>query len=233
MKELKSFFDSLTAYFLLIIFIGFSGFFTWIFGSDIFLIGQASLQSFFSVAYWTIFFFIPALTMRMLAEEKRTGTIELLQTKAVNDWQIVIGKSLACILLIGIALLFSLPFYITIAQLGNVDHGAIICGYFGLLLMSFALIGIGIFASSISNNQIISFLVSLLVGIFFLIISDVLANSSSGIFASIFHYLSISNHYDSISRGVIDSKDIIYFISIGILGISLAHAILFRRNLTK
>jgi len=232
-KELSSFFDSLTAYFLLIIFIGLSGFFTWIFGSDVFLIGQANLQPFFAVAYWTIFFFIPALTMRMIAEEKRTGTIELLQTKSITDWQIVLGKSLGCLMLIAIALLFTLPFYITISKLGNVDHGAIMCGYLGLLLMSSALIGIGIFASSISNNQIVSFLVSLLIGVFFLIISDVLSGSFSGTMASIFHYLSLSTHYDSISRGVIDSKDLIYFISIAILGMSLAQATLSKRNLTE
>lgn len=232
-RELSSFFDSLTAYFLLIIFIGLSGFFTWIFGSDIFLIGQATLQPFFAVAYWTLFFFIPALTMKMIAEEKRTGTIELLQTKSVTDWQIVIGKSLGCLLLIAIALLFTIPFYITVSQLGNVDHGAVLCGYLGLILMSSALIGIGIFSSSVSNNQIVSFLISLLIGVFFLIISDVLSASFSGNLANLFHYLSLSTHYDSISRGVIDSKDLIYFISISVLGMTLAQSILSKRHLSK
>ena len=94
-RELNSFFDSLIAFIIIILFLGFSGFFTWISGSDIFLTGQASLQSFFSIAYWTLFFFIPALTMRLIAEEKKTGTIEMLLTKAVTDRQVIIGKYLA------------------------------------------------------------------------------------------------------------------------------------------
>src|SRR5579872_368419 len=102
-RELASFFDSLIAYILLVLFLGFSGFFTWLYGSDIFLVGQASLQSFFGVAYWTLFFFIPAITMRLLAEERKTGTIELLLTKAISDRQVVTGKFLAAFLLIVIA----------------------------------------------------------------------------------------------------------------------------------
>src|SRR4030043_1347415 len=107
-RELQQFFDSLTAYILIIVFLGLSGFFTWLFGSDIFFIGQATLQPFFSIAYWTLFFFIPALTMRMIAEERRSGTIELLLTKSVNDWEVVLGKFLACLILIAIALLLTL-----------------------------------------------------------------------------------------------------------------------------
>ncbi len=93
-RELSSFFDSLIAYIMIVLFLGFSGFFTWISGSDIFLVGQASLRSFFSIAYWTLFFFIPALTMRLISEEKKSGTIEMLLTKAVSDRQVIIGKYL-------------------------------------------------------------------------------------------------------------------------------------------
>ena len=94
-RELQSYFDSLTAYILIVVFLGMSGFFTWLYGSDIFYIGQATLQPFFAVAYWTLFFFIPAITMRSIAEEKSSGTIELLLTKSISDWQIVIGKFLS------------------------------------------------------------------------------------------------------------------------------------------
>src|SRR3972149_7150058 len=94
-RELQSFFDSLIAYVMLILFLGFSGFFTWLYGADVFLTGQASLQSFFGIAYWTLFFFIPAITMKLIAEEKKTGTIEWLLTKPVTDRQIVIGKFFA------------------------------------------------------------------------------------------------------------------------------------------
>ena len=127
-RELNSFFDSLIAYIMLVLFLGFSGFFTWLLGSDIFLVGQASLESFFNVAFWTLFFFIPALTMRLLAEEKKTGTIELLLTKAITDRELVIGKFLATILLVLIGLLFTLPYVITIANIGNIDAGQIFCG---------------------------------------------------------------------------------------------------------
>ncbi|HQX45512.1 MAG TPA: ABC transporter permease subunit, partial [Saprospiraceae bacterium] len=122
-RELNSFFDSLTAYIMLLAFLGFSGFFTWIYGADVFIRKEADLQVFFAIAKWTLFFFIPAITMKMIAEEKKTGTIELLLTKAVSHRQLVLGKYLACMLLVCIALLFTLPYYFSIARLGSVDHG--------------------------------------------------------------------------------------------------------------
>ena len=112
-KELNSFFDSLVAYILLIAFLGFSGFFTWLWGSDVFYHKQASLNTFFNVALWSLFFFIPAITMRQFAEEKKSGTIELLLTKRLTDRQLVIGKYLACLLLVAIALAFTLPYYVS------------------------------------------------------------------------------------------------------------------------
>lgn len=232
-RELRAFFDSLIAYILIIVFLGMSGFFTWLFGSDVFFIGQATLQPFFSIAYWTLFFFIPALTMRMLSEERRSGTLELLLTKPVSDWQVVMGKFLACLELIMIALLFTIPYYISIWFLGPIDHGAVWCGYLGMILMSAALISIGIFASSITNNQIVAFLLSLFVGVFFLIIFDVLANSFIGGLGEFLSYLSISTHYSSISRGVIDSRDVLYFLSISFFGLFLAESVLSRRNLVE
>ena len=153
-KELGSFFDSLIAYILLVAFLGFSGFFTWMASNmDIFFRKQADLQVFFGVAYWSLFIFIPALTMRQLAEEKKSGTIELLLTKAVSERQLVLGKFIACLGLVIIALLLTLPYYYTVANIGNIDHGATICGYFSLLLMSAAYISIGLFASSITTTR--------------------------------------------------------------------------------
>ncbi len=230
-RELQSFFDSLTAYILLVVFLGLSGFFTWLFGSDIFFVGQATLQPFFGVAYWTLFFFIPALTMRMVAEENKSGTIELLLTKAVSDWQVVIGKFLSCLVLIGIALLLTLPYYFSVWALGPVDHGAVWCGYLGLLLMSSAYIGIGLFASSITNNQIVAFLLSLFIGVFFLIIFNVLSTDFTGTVGEILSYLNMSSHFDSISRGVVDTKDLIYFLSITFFGLILAETSLSKRNI--
>ena len=230
-RELQSFFDSLIAYILIVVFLGLSGFFTWLFGSDVFFIGQATLQPFFSVAYWTLFFFIPALTMRMIAEENKSGTIELLLTKAVSDWEVILGKFLACLMLIGIALLLTLPYYITVASIGPIDNGAVWCGYLGLILMSMVYISIGLFASSVTSNQIVAFLLSLFIGVFFLIIFSTLANDFTGVIGEILDYLNLSTHFESISRGVIDSKDIIYFLSISFFGLILAETMLSKRNI--
>ncbi len=229
-RELRSFFDSLMAYIMLILFLGFSGFFVWISGADVFFVKQASLQSFFGIAYWTLFFFIPALTMRLLAEENRSGTIELLLTKPIHDWQVILGKFFSTLMLIVIALLLTLPYYITIANLGPIDHGAVWSGYLALLLMSGAYIAIGIFASSISNNQIVGFLLALFIGIFFHIIFSILASGFTGILGSVLNYLSMSDHFESMSRGVIDSKDLIYFFSIIFLGLLAADAVLAKRK---
>jgi ABC-2 type transport system permease protein len=218
------------AYILLIAFLGFSGFFTWLSGSDVFMVGQASLQSFFGIAYWTLFFFIPGLTMGLLAEETRSGTIELLLTKPISDWHVVVGKFLSSWMLIAIALAFTLPYYITVASIGNIDHGSVWAGYLGLLLMSGAYIGIGLFASSISKNQIVGFLLALLIGIFFHIIFGILAGNTSGLLGNVLNYLSLSTHFESISRGVIDSKDLIYFFSIMALGLLGAEYSLTRRK---
>ena len=232
-KELSAFFNSLIAYILLIVFLGIGGFFTWLYGSDIFFSGQASLQPFFSIAYWTLFFFIPAITMKMLAEEKKSGTIELLLTKSVTDWQVVLGKFFATLLLIIIALAFTLPYYITVWSIGPIDQGAVWCGYLGMIFMSMSLISIGLFASSVTNNQIVSFLLSLFIGVFFLIIFNVLANSFTGGIGELFNYLDLSTHYDSVSRGVIDSKDLIYFFSITFFGLLLSESVLSKRNIVE
>lgn len=229
-RELNSFFDSLIAFIMIVLFLGFSGFFTWISGSDIFLVGQASLRTFFSIAYWTLFFFIPALTMRLIAEEKKTGTIEMLLTKAVTDRQVIIGKYLATLLLISIALLFTLPYVITISKLGNLDSGGTICGYLALFLMSAAYTSIGLFTSSITSNQIVAFLSALFIGLFFHIIFGVIADGMKGFLGEIVNSLSTTVHFESLSRGVVDSKDIIYFGSIIFLGLFLTEVSLAKRN---
>ena len=229
-KELQSYFDSLIAYIMLVLFLGFSGFFTWLYGSDVFFTGQASLEPFFNVAYWTLFFFTPALTMRLLAEEKKTGTIELLLTKAVTDRQVVCGKFLSAFLLVIIALAFTFPYVFTLAKIGDIDTGQIFCGYMGLALMSAAYISIGLYASSITNNQIVAFLLALSIGLFFHIIFQVLAGNFTGFMAHLFTTLNLGDHFESISRGVVDSRDIIYFASIIFLGLFLSELSLTKRN---
>lgn len=229
-KELQTFFDSLVAYILLVAFLGFSGFFTWLYGSDVFFVKQASLQAFFGIAYWTLFFFIPALTMKMLAEENKTGTIELLLTKPITNWQVLWGKFLACFLLIFFALLCTLPYYITIVNLGKIDSGVVLCGYLGLMFMSAAYIGIGLFASSITNNQIVAFLIALFIGIFFQVLFGMFAPNMNGVGGEIMNYLSLSSHFEAMERGVIDTRDLVYFGSIIFLALMLAQSSLVKRH---
>lgn len=229
-RELNSFFDSLIAFIMIILFLGFSGFFTWISGADIFMVGQASLRSFFGIAYWTLFFFIPALTMRLIAEEKKTGTIEMLLTKAVTDRQVILGKYFATLILIAVALLFTLPYVITVSKIGNLDLGSVICGYTALILMSAAYTSIGIFTSSITNNQIVAFLSALFIGLFFHIIFEVIASGMTGLVGQVIDSLSVSVHFESLSRGVIDSKDLVYFGSIIFMGLFLSEVSLAKRN---
>lgn len=231
-RELNSFFDSLLAYIMIIAFLGFSGFFTWLYGRDVFLVKQASLQSFFGVAYWTLFFFIPALTMRLIAEEKNSGTLEMVLTKPVSDWQLVTGKYLSALCLIVISLLLTVPYYITIASIGPVDHGAVLTGYLGLILMSAAYISIGVFTSSITNNQIVAFLLALLIGIFFHLLFSLLARNLSGILGNILNYLSLDTHYNSVTRGVIDTRDLIYFVSVIFTGLFFSEIVLSKRNVS-
>jgi ABC-2 type transport system permease protein len=231
-RELNAFFDSLLAYILIIAFLGFTGFFTWIFGNDVFLVSQASLQSFFGVAYWTLFIFIPALTMKLVAEERNSGTIELILTKPVSDWQFVVGKFMAALLLILLTLALTIPYYITVANIGPIDHGATICGYLGLIFMSAVYISIGIFASTVTTNQIVSFLIALLIGILFHLLFGILASGFPGIIGNILDYMNLSSHFESISRGVIDTKDLIYFFSIIATGLFAAEIVLSKRNLS-
>ncbi|MCD6202149.1 MAG: ABC transporter permease subunit [Bacteroidales bacterium] len=229
-RELNSYFDSLTAYIMLILFLGFSGLFTWILGNDIFMVGQASLRSFFGVSYWTLFIFIPALTMRLIAEENRSGTIELLLTKPVTDRELVWGKFLAALLLVVVALAFTFPYVITVASIGNLDQGAVFCGYLGLILLSAVYISIGIYASSITGNQIVAFLVAIFIALFFQIVFDVLTRTFSGFAGEVFNFLSVSTHFESMSRGVVDTKDLIYFLSLIVLFMKMAEDSLSKRN---
>lgn len=221
-REIQSYFNSLMAYITLVLFLGFSGFFTWLYGNDIFIMGQASLEVFFSMAYWTLFFFAPALTMRLIAEERSSGTLELVLTKSVSNWQFVAGKFLAAKLLVAIALLLTLPYVITVACIGNLDAGAVVGGYLGLMLMSAAYLGIGVFASSVTNNQVVAFLLALFIGLFFHVIFGVLATQFTGAVGAVFYALDLGTHFEAIARGVFDSADLIYFVSITLGSLILA-----------
>ena len=229
-RELQAYFDSLMAYILLILFLGFSGFFTWIYGNDIFFIKQATLMPFFNIAYWTLFFFIPALTMRLLSEENRMGTIELLLTKPVSNWQVLMGKYVASLLLIAIALILTFSYPISVSTMGNLDGGEVFSGYLALLLFSSMMIGIGLFTSSIGNNQIVSYLLALFLGIFLQIIFGMLGQSLPGIPGHVLDYLSTSTHFESMTRGVLDTRDILFFAGISFLMLVFSESMLIRKR---
>lgn len=230
-KELGSFFDSLIAYVILILFLGACGFFTWISPfQNVFLKGTPDLSVFFDVAYYALFILVPALSMRMIAEENRVGTIELLMTKAVSDWEIILGKFVACLLLVVIALAFTVPYYVTVTMLGPVDHGAVLGGYFGLILISGAYIGIGLFASSVTNSQIVALLLGIIIGSLFTLIASLIAGSTTGLVGSIFNFLSLNTHFNSLSRGILDSTAVVYFLSITYIGLMLSKSMLSKRN---
>ncbi len=230
-RELRSFFDSLIAYIMITMFLGASGVFTWLFYNDIFFNGQASLDSFFNIAFIALPILIPALTMRVIAEERKIGTLEILLTKSITDKQIIYGKFFGVFILIAITIGLTLPYYITVANIGPIDHGATMSGYLGLLLMSAFYIAIGVLMSTVTSNQIVAFMLALITTVFFHIIFGVFAANSSGFISDIFNYLNLTTHFRSISRGVIDSRDMIYFISGIFVSLKASEIILSKRNL--
>lgn len=209
-KELRSYFNSAVAYVVIIVFLAFLG---WFYASNIFLINIASLREMFETARWVLLFIIPAITMRLLAEEKKSGTIELLTTKPVHDDEIVIGKFLAAWSLVAFALLPTLVYYVTVSSFGDIDNGPVIGGYLGLLLMAGVYVSIGLFASSITENQIVAFILGIFLIVSFFVLDKILLFVPSGL-VSLFEYLGTDYHFLNMARGVIDSRDVVYFLSI-------------------
>jgi len=214
-KELRSYFNSAVAYVVIVVFLALLG---WFYASNIFLANAASMREMFETARWIFLFVIPAITMRLLAEERKSGTIELLTTKPVHDAEIILGKFFAAWSLMGIALLPSLVYYVTISSLGTIDNGPVIGGYLGLLLMAGVFVSLGLFASSVTDNQIVAFLFGIFLILVFFIVDKVLIFMPEAL-ASLLEYLSTDSHFLSMARGVIDTRDLIYFASI--LGFTL------------
>ncbi len=185
-KELKSYFNSPIAYIVISIFLLIAG---WFFASVLFIRNQASLRYIFNIIPIIFIFFAPALTMRTISEERRAGTIEVLLTMPVQDYEVILGKFFSSLFIILVALLLTLPYYITLAWLGNVDNGAIIGGYLGLFLIGALYISIGILASSLTRNQIVAFLIALFIVVIFFMLDKVLF-FFSGMLATLLEYLS-------------------------------------------
>jgi len=223
-KEINAFFASFIGYVVIGVFLVIMGLVMWVFPDySVLDSNYASLETLFSMAPMIFMFLIPAVTMRSFAEEKQSGTIELLTTRPVTDWQIVAGKYLACLALVVFALLPTVLYYITVYVLGqpqgNLDSGGILGSYIGLLFLAGSFSAIGVFASSLTNNQIVAFVLATFLCFLVYLSFDFL--SALPIFYGktddIVQSFGIQYHYSSISRGVIDTRDVVYFLSIIVL----------------
>ncbi|RPJ47672.1 MAG: ABC transporter [Candidatus Latescibacterota bacterium] len=211
-KEFRSYFDSPVAYIYITFFLILS---SWLYLRGFFLVGQATMRGYFGILPWLLLFFVPAVTMRLWAEEKKLGTIELLMTLPLRDHEVVLGKFLASFffLTVTLALSFSVP--VLVALLGDPDAGAIWGGYIGAVLLGAAFLAIGLFVSSLTENQIIAFIIGItLIFAFFIVSEEFVIYNAPRFLVPVLKYLGLGAHYDSIGRGVIDTRDVIYYLSV-------------------
>ncbi len=219
-KEIRSFLSSLIAYLVVIVFLTAIGLFMWVFPEyNVLDYGYADLETLFMLGPYVFLFLIPAITMRTFAEEKKTGTIELLLTRPLRDWDIILGKYFSSLSLVWLALLPTLLYYYSVYQLGNpvgnIDTPGTIGSYLGLMLLGAVFTSIGIFASSLTENQIVAFILA--VSFCFLIYQGFAAFTSfsdSNPWAFALVQLGVDYHYNTIRKGLIDSRDLLYFFSI-------------------
>lgn len=223
-KELKDFFSSLTGYISAIVFLLIVGLIMWVIPGDLNVLdsGYATLDSLFSIAPWVFLFLVPAVTMRTFSEEKRSGTIELILTRPISDTQMVLGKFFASVVLVLIILIPALLFYLSVYLLGNpvgnIDTGGTWGSFIGLFFLASAYAAVGIFTSSLTDNQIVSFILSML--LCFLLYTGLESLALLDAFSGVKYFLvslSISEHYSSMSRGVIDTRDVVYFVALSAL----------------
>lgn len=219
-KEINSFLNSLIAYIVIGVFLTAIGLLMWVFPeTNVLDYGFADMDTLFSFGPYVFLFLIPAITMRLFAEEKKTGTLELLFTRPLSDWQIILGKYFAGFLLVVFSLVPTIIYYFSIYKLGqpegNIDTAGVIGSYVGLFLLGGVFTAIGIFSSSITENQIVAFILAVFLCFFFYTGFSSLANIDVWGNASIYlEQLGISYHYTSLSRGLIDLRDVAYFISV-------------------
>ena len=214
-RELQSYFSTPVAYVFIVIYLVLMGTFTFYLGR-FFERGQADLSAFFSFHPWLYLFLVPAISMRLWAEERKTGSIELLMTMPITAWQAVLGKYLAAWTFIGIALLLTFPIWITVNYLGNPDNGVILAGYIGSFLMAGGFLAIGSCLSATTRNQVIAFVITVATCFGFLLsgfpmVLDLFSSWAPQILVDGIASLSFLTHFANISKGVIDFRDLIYF----------------------
>lgn len=211
-REYTAYFLSPIAYVYIITFLVVSN---WLFFRGFFLMNQADLRPFFGMMPWVFLFYIPAVAMGKWAEEKKAGTLEILLTLPIKDLEAVIAKYLAALLLVVTSIIMTLPLPITVASLGNLDWGPVIGGYLGLVLLGGAYLAIGLFVSSLTENQIIAFITGVVVSFIFFILGEPMVTSSlPSALMGLFQYMGLGEHFQSIGRGVIDTRDVIYYFSV-------------------
>jgi ABC-2 type transport system permease protein len=216
-RELRSYFSSPVGFVFIIFYLLVSNAF-FFFVQDFFRQGQVSMRGYFAALPWVFLFFVPAITMRLWAEEKKMGTVELLLTMPIREWEVVFGKFLASFAFLAITLAFSMTIPISLAYLGNPDYGVIVGSYVGALFLGSAYLAIGLYISSLTENQVVAFIISLAV-IFVLLLIGIapMYMNSLGSMVGICEYISLLSHFNNITRGVIDSRDVIYYASVIIL----------------
>ena len=235
-KEINAFFNSLIAYIVILVFLVGVGLFTWVFpNTSVLDYGYSNLDTLFSLAPYVFLFLIPAITMRTFAEEKKGGTMELLMTRPLTDMQIILGKYLASFLLVVFAIAPTLVYYYSVHSLGspvgNIDTAAVIGSYIGLLLLGAVFTSIGVFSSIITENQIVSFIAA--VFLCFLLYDGFTSVASINVWADYSYIISqfgIDYHYNSLSKGLIDSRNLIYFGSLITVMLSLTKLVLGSRE---
>jgi len=232
-KELRQFFSSLTGYIAIIVFLLANGLVLFVFRDNIFDFGYATLDKFFALAPWVLLLLVPAITMRSFSEEFKTGTFEILQTRPLGSWQIVLGKYIGSLVVVVIALLPTIVYFFSIQQLsGNegIDTGAAIGSYIGLFFLAAVFTAVGISSSSFTTNPVVAFIAALL-GCALLYYGFSAISQITGLSGGIDYYvemIGIDFHYKSISRGVLDTRDIVYFLSVILLLLAIT-----KKNLSK
>jgi ABC-2 type transport system permease protein len=217
-KEIRSFLGSFIAYIVIGVFLILTGLFLWMIkGNNVFDLGIASLQVMFEIAPYILIFLVSAITMKSISDEKRLGTLEILTTKPITDTAIIAGKFFASVTLIAIAILPTLFYFYAVYQLatpvGNVDIGATIGSYFGLILLAACYASIGMFSSSLTDNQIVALITSMLLNFFFFGVLSMLGDAAwLNFIGKSLEWFGLEFHYDSISRGLVDTRDVIYFV---------------------
>ena len=217
-RELRGYFSSPVAFVFIVIFLLLSGFFTFMV-ARFFEDGQANLQAFFAWHPWLYLFLVPAVGMRMWSEERRLGTIELLLTMPITPWQAIVGKFLASWAVVTLALALTFPVVLTVNYLGSPDNGVIVGGYIGSLLMAGSYLAISAITSAMTRNQVVSFIVAVVISLFLILagyppVTNMLVTWASPWLVDGIAAFSVMTHFESIQKGVIDSRDIIYFLSV-------------------